>query len=341
VSLASGRDALHWIIAALGLDPGSQVLLPAYLCESVVKPFVASGMRVVFYGITRDLRVDTADLARKLSPETKILLYIHYFGFPLELPSEVIIAAGTQVITVEDSSHALLSRLDRLPIRGDIEFASYRKLLPIPNGAVASWNAQRLPHLKPVRSRFSVQNLEAISFRCAGGLFKGLWLQSPWVYPKGTFRWLFFRSDTLLDAYPKPAGMSAISRHLLGRIDLERVIQARQQNFRYLLARLGGRDDLRPMYASLPQEVCPLGFPVLAEDRDGLARHLINHQIYPPVHWALPRVVDRGEFPEAWAVSDRILTIPIDQRYTVEDMARIVSVINSYKPEKVLWPAGH
>ena len=344
VLLASGRDALHWIIQALGLIRGDRVLLPAYLCEDVVGPFRSHGLDVNYYAITPDLQVDSEDLVSKLSTDTKVLLYIHYFGFPLELPANVTERVGPGCCVVEDASHAFLSSLEGLTARKDITFASYRKLLPVVDGARVSWDSSwegaGPDGLGLGVTRMSGRYLASIACRGAGGMLKALWLRLPGICPKGAFRRLFSLSDRLLDSYPKPAGMSLVSKRILRRADLEHVITSRRRNFQSLLAGLSDSEEVRPMYPELPEGVCPLGFPVLAHDRDALAGHLIQHRVYPPVHWALPAEVDREEFDDAWSVSAHILTIPIDQRYGEQEMAYILDVLHSYQPARELWPAG-
>ena len=340
VFLASGRDALHWIIRSLGLPPGAQVLLPAYLCEDVLKPFLSFGMKVEFYGLTSGLQLDQADLAKKISSDTRVLLYIHYFGFPFDATPDLLGEFRSQTIVIEDSSHAFLSQLDHLRLESDVQFASLRKLLPVLDGAIVNSREGALTDIVPSRTRISIGYLAAVALRGAGAMLKSLWLRRPGVFPKRAFRRLFSWSGKLLDRYPRPAPMSALSRHLLDRMDVEGVIRTRRRNFQYLLEGLASGVEPRPLYQMLPEGVCPLGFPVLAEDRDELARRLIEHGVYPPVHWKLPPAVRRDEFPEAWAVSDHILTIPIDQRYDLDDMARVLDLIRSYEPAKVRWPVG-
>ena len=64
--LASGRDALHWCIRGSKLVSGDLVLLPAYICEDVVNPFLEYGLDINFYKIKSDLTVDIEDLQKKL-----------------------------------------------------------------------------------------------------------------------------------------------------------------------------------------------------------------------------------------------------------------------------------
>jgi dTDP-4-amino-4,6-dideoxygalactose transaminase len=98
-----------------------------------------------------------------------------------------------------------------------------------------------------------------------------------------------------------------------------------------LLSHLVDFKSAPPFYRKLPAGVCPLGFPILAKDRDGLKKMLIKNRIYPPIHWKLPSEVDKEEFSASWQISKHILTIPIDQRYKTEDMQFVADTIGKFE----------
>jgi dTDP-4-amino-4,6-dideoxygalactose transaminase len=83
------------------------------------------------------------------------------------------------------------------------------------------------------------------------------------------------------------------------------------------------------VFSSLPDGVCPLGFPVKCTERNKLKERLISQQIYPPIHWTLPQHITE-HFPELQKLSSSILTIPCDQRYGLSDMKRIADILNSF-----------
>ena len=62
------------------------------------------GLKVKFYGLNRHLEVDEADLASKLTPDIRVLLYIHYFGFPLEVSPELAAKVAPRTVVIEDST---------------------------------------------------------------------------------------------------------------------------------------------------------------------------------------------------------------------------------------------
>lgn len=63
--LRSGRDCLSLLIESLPLGSRGAVLLPAYLCAEVLRPFSARGIPLEFYGLNRDLSIDLCDVKKK------------------------------------------------------------------------------------------------------------------------------------------------------------------------------------------------------------------------------------------------------------------------------------
>src|SRR4051812_13821391 len=75
------RDAFSAAATTIGLRPDDAVLLPAFLCKEVLKPFVGRS-RVLFYDVSEDLSVDPGTIRAILAQETvRLLVIINYFGF--------------------------------------------------------------------------------------------------------------------------------------------------------------------------------------------------------------------------------------------------------------------
>ena len=108
---------------------------------------------------------------------------------------------------------------------------------------------------------------------------------------------------------------------LIAGIDWSEVAAARLENLEVLSANLSNR-FIAPAPPLAPSEI-PLGYPILSENRDELRRKLASRRIFCPVHWPLPAEVSSAQFPEAHSLSEKIMTLPLDQRYTIEDMARL------------------
>ena len=139
----------------------------------------------------------------------------------------------------------------------------------------------------------------------------------------------------MIDDYKRPARMSEAGLHLVYGIDWKKVAQRRRENFEYLLL-VKEFEDIR-LYHDLPGHTVPIGFPIVLDskaDRDDLRLFLIHRKIYCPLHWVQPEQISKAGFVESYELGDRILTIPIDQRYDIEDMARIRLEFNQWLNSK-------
>ncbi len=323
VSVSSGRDALNYIIQHLRLSSDDQVLLPAYLCSEVLAPFITAGIPYTFYRVTENLQCDIKDIQQKITHRTKMVLLIHYFGFPQPV-REVKKILKKNILLVEDCVHGFLSTLHRQSLGsfGDISFTSYRKYFPVPDGAKIELHSGGGPPVR--RTAFLYPALRTILL-----LFKGLSLQLPGLVPDSFFYRSFTFTERFLSLRQKPARMSFLSQRILPTVDLQHLAAARRKNYAYLLAHVNHK-KIRPLFPVLPEGVCPLGFPILCQERDQLKEHLIARRIYPPIHWTLPEQIDPQEFPPSSQLSKSILTIPCDQRYTEKEMDKIITTINNW-----------
>lgn len=89
----------------------------------------------------------------------------------------------------------------------------------------------------------------------------------------------------------------------------------------------------RLIFPSFSTEDCPMFVPVLVPDekRDALRGYLIQHDIYCPVHWPVSEYHKLEE--RELNIYQNELSIICDQRYTEEDIYRIVDTINKFWKE--------
>ena len=113
-------------------------------------------------------------------------------------------------------------------------------------------------------------------------------------------------------------GMSDLTHRLLNDIDYERIIDIRNNNFRYLHGKLRTINaiDVKILHA-------PFCYPLLIKNGFQIKKILAKYGIYIPTLW--PNVVDcigiEGEYAR------NILPLPCDQRYGINEMEMIVKEI--------------
>jgi perosamine synthetase len=82
--VTSGTAALHLAVLALGLEPGDEVLVPAYTFPATANVVALSGLKPVLVDVDPDtMNIDPAKI--EVGPRTKLILGVHLFGRPLRL----------------------------------------------------------------------------------------------------------------------------------------------------------------------------------------------------------------------------------------------------------------
>lgn len=322
---SNGRAAYFAILKhiAAEADYSLRVLLPSYLCHTMLEPARAAGLEAVFYKVRADLSIDIDDLARLMRAGASVIVICDYFGFrgSLQVLDDPHLPMTDDHFVLYDATH---SALDQEPWKTavwkpDVCVVSLRKMLPVVDGAFAIWMSRRSVSGPESPTTLS----ESVSLRSVAMLLKASYLLHG-QGDKKVYLSMYHQSESLVDEeYQQTRGMSALSRSMLEHVDLIKARTSRRENYRRLLEMLGNLESVRPLFPVLPDDVYPLGFPVVADRRDELRTHLAQNNIYCPIHWILPDDIPADEFPESHGLSQRILTIPCDQRYTASDMTKV------------------
>jgi dTDP-4-amino-4,6-dideoxygalactose transaminase len=106
-------------MAALLLDiqPGDEVICPAFTFVSTVNAFVLRGAHPVFVDIRPDtLNLDERAIEAAISPRTRAIVVVHYAGVACEMDTIAAIAAARGIPIVEDNAHGLFGRYKGRPL---------------------------------------------------------------------------------------------------------------------------------------------------------------------------------------------------------------------------------
>ena len=120
--------------------------------------------------------------------------------------------------------------------------------------------------------------------------------------------------------------MSAEYEALLRQIDFPALLAKRRANVARLKKRLAALDGTRLRFLSEHPEESTLYFPVYIENRGGIQRAVAQHGVYCPVIWPEPEAA-RGVCEVSRYVTEHMLALPCDQRYTPEDMDFIADTL--------------
>ena len=315
---ASGRAALGLVLRQLKSEGISQVHLPAYLCESILQPVQELAMDYSFYPVDENLKAHPAP------PANSAVLLIHYFGWLNPATPALRAEAGKSFYLIEDASQALLSDWSASNENGRAVILSPRKFGPTVLGGWCS--------------------METSTFACSSALESNAWRslaarlarRSYLAQSNGEidsavedFYLAGFRAvEDCLDTQSSNSSAPEFVLQLIAGINWTEVTARRRANWNQLNQLLS--NTVNPVNSSLPESVTPLGYVARFNERDVLRKKLAAQRIYCPVHWPLPAEVSPQRFPEAAALAQSCVTLPIDQRYNHADMERLAGALKKF-----------
>ena len=123
------RTALRYGLKSLGLGNSDAILIPDFICESVVEPIVQNSMSFIVYKTERDLSPNWSSLEASINIQTKALLMVHYFGQPQNINKFQEFSKKHNLYLIEDNAHGHAGKINNkvLGTFGDIGISSPRK----------------------------------------------------------------------------------------------------------------------------------------------------------------------------------------------------------------------
>jgi len=127
VAVSSGTAALHVALAALGIGPGDEVVVPDFSMISPVLAILYQGAVPVPADVDHTWNLDPGALDAVISPRTRAILVVHTYGHPARLPELRDVARARSIPLVEDVAEALGARVrgERVGSAGDLACHSF------------------------------------------------------------------------------------------------------------------------------------------------------------------------------------------------------------------------
>ena len=291
ILLNSGRSCFEYIIKLLKIK---KVYISYYNCEVIVQTLDKLGVSYAFYNMNENLEL-VGDICLK---QDEFLLYINYFSTKGDYVSKLVQMYSDKIII--DNSQAFYSN----PIDGVPTFYSPRKFFGVPDGGC----------LYVQNEKFEVVD-NGISYPNCTHLLKRLDLGPEIAYNDYLINEKNISNTGMLS-------MSNLTKSILNSIDYDLIKYKRLANFYMLHSNLFKINKLSVGFNKI---CCPLVYPLLINDST-LKSKLILNKIYTATYW--PNVLNwaKADMFEYYLASN-LLALPIDQRYTIDDMNRILEVI--------------
>jgi 8-amino-3,8-dideoxy-alpha-D-manno-octulosonate transaminase len=136
LGVTSGSAALQTAVAAIGIGPGDEVILPAWTWHSCYEAIVLAGALPVFAEIDESFNIDPNDIESKITPHTKLIMAVHLQGNPADMDRVLDIAKRHQIRVLEDCAQSVGASYKGRPVGsiGDIGIYSLQLNKTITSG---------------------------------------------------------------------------------------------------------------------------------------------------------------------------------------------------------------
>lgn len=145
----NGTSALMSMFFAIGLPPGSEVLVPSYTASATIVPMRFFGLVPVFVDIDpRTACFDLAHAAKVITPQCRALVPMHSWGRPCEMDEIAAFASQRGLLVLEDAAQAQGASLQGklMGAWGTASVFSYQtsKVLPAIEGGMGLYQTREL-----------------------------------------------------------------------------------------------------------------------------------------------------------------------------------------------------
>ena len=158
-AVSNGTAALHLALLALGIGDGDEVIIPSLTFVADINTVLLVGAKPVLADCRSltDWNMDPADIERKITPNTKAVMIVHYAGFPCDMDAIADICKRHNLRLIEDCAHAPGARYKGKPVGtfGDIgcfSFFTNKNLSMGEGGAVTTTSAEMDQEMRYVRA---------------------------------------------------------------------------------------------------------------------------------------------------------------------------------------------
>jgi hypothetical protein len=295
----SGRAAIRAVIEYAGIE---RVMVPAYVCDSVIKAVVDSRAAIEIYAL--DEALYPKDLPRRFS-DRSVVLYVNYFGLCRKNIQRLLGEFPRDRLIIDNSQALFAPHEDVLAT-----VYSPRKFVGVPDGGLLKIPPS-LKLVPPAREDpASIERMRSLLVRLAYSAREG---------------YADFQKIALSLKDTTPLGMSRLTQRLMKSIPWDRAAERRRKNFLAIAQKL---DTINEMGWELGERDVPMCYPLSLRGGgiDRIRTELAARNIFVPVYWqdALPRIKS-GSIEDA--MTSKTLFLPIDQRLECAQVESVADLI--------------
>ena len=311
IGCASGTDALILALKALDIEAGDEVITTPFTFFATAGSISRIGAKIVFSDIdSKTFNIDPQKIEAAITPKTKAIIVVHLFGQPAEMDKIMEIAKKHNLKVIEDNAQGIGAEYDG-QIAGTIADIGILSFFPSKNlgcmgdgGMCLTNDIQLADKLKQLRVHGE--------------------------NPKYYHKWVGLNSrlDTIQAAVLK------IKLPLLDNWN-----DARRKNGEYYLKSMQDIKEIKMPFIHSKAKTIFNQFTLLAENRDGLMKHLQKNEIGCAIYYPKPLHVQEcfadlgykeGDFLISEETAEMVVSIPVYPELPREQQDFVIEKIREF-----------
>lgn len=107
IAVCNGTAALHVALAAIGVEPNLQVIVPSFSFVATANCALFQRAKPVFADINSlTYNIEPDEIARKITKEARVIIPVHYAGQPADMDPILEVANQHDIYVIEDAAEA-------------------------------------------------------------------------------------------------------------------------------------------------------------------------------------------------------------------------------------------
>ena len=315
LGLSSGTDAIFLALKALGFGRGDEVITVPNSFVATTGAIVAVGARPVFVDVGRDYNIDVTLIEAAITPKTKAIVPVHLTGNPADMFEIITIAKKHNLYVVEDAAQSVMATINGRQV-GSFGEAGCFSLHPLKNlnvcgdGGALTTNSEDLYKKVKMLRNHGLKNRDEIEV---------------------------FGYNSRLDSIQAVVANYGMKR-------LKEITQKRTANAALYDRQLQGLGDDVTLPPRKPDRVQVYHtYVIQVRDREKLIAFLAENGVEVKIHYPLPIHYQkpcqalgykRGDFPVCEKQAEEILSLPIHQYLSEEQIYYVAGLIKKFYGNK-------
>lgn len=310
VGVGSGTDALFLSLIAAGVKKGDEVITTPYTFYATIGAIVTAGAKPVFVDIKDDYDIDPEKIEKVITKKTKVIIPVHWSGYACDMDRILAVAEKYGLFIIEDACHGINANYKGKPL-GTFGLTGCFSMHPLKNLNIWGDGGYIITDSEEMHDKLVLMRNHGLINRdeCA-----------------------IFAYNSRLDSL-----QAIVANHLLKKIDY--ITDLRIKNAAKYDRQLYEIPQITiPKRSKYVKQVYHI-YVVRAERRDELKTYLNQNGVDAKVHYPTPMHLQlaakqygykRGDFPVCEMVCDTVISLPVHEFITNEQIDYVVSKMRDF-----------